>query len=105
MCLAVSAVQRRKVRTMTETTIHPSEFIREEMEARGWSMDMLAMRMSPEFGITRLSLDMYFAIGPTEPNLRIGEKSARGLARAFGVSPDYFLNIEAAWLKGVQHDQ
>lgn len=82
--------------------IHPSELIREEMDARGWDMDMLAMRMSPEFGITRLTLDMYFEVGPTDPNMRIGGQTAEGLARAFDVSAEYFLNLETAWLKGAE---
>ena len=79
---------------------HPSVYIKDELEARGWTLDMLAMRMGPEFGINRLSLDFYFEFGPTEPNMRIGEVSAKALGRAFGVSPQFFLNMEKEWLKG-----
>ena len=79
---------------------HPSVFIQEEMDARGWSRDLVAMRMSPEFGLSRLTLDLYLDVGPRKTNMRIGEKTAKAFARAFDVSPDYFLNLEAAWLKG-----
>jgi len=79
---------------------HPSVFIAEELAARGWTLDMLAMRMGPEFGVNRLSLDLYFEVGPTDQNLRIGDISANALARALSVSPEYFLNLERAWLNG-----
>ncbi|MHC5536846.1 hypothetical protein ACYOEI_01070 [Singulisphaera rosea] len=81
---------------------HPSVFIKDELEARGWTLDMLAMRMGPEFGINRLSLDLYIEVGPTEPGMRIGDLSAEALGRAFDVSPEFFLNLEAAWLKGTK---
>lgn len=77
---------------------HPSVYIAEEMEARGWNRDMLAMRMGPEFGIWRLCLDLYFEVGPEKTNMRIGAKTVAAFSRAFGVSPDFFLNLERAWL-------
>ena len=60
---------------------------------------MLAMRMGPEFGINRLSLDLYLQVGPTEPSMRIGNESAKALGRAFGVTPEFLLSIEKAWLE------
>lgn len=77
---------------------HPSVFIKDELEARGWTLDMLAMRMGPEFGIHRLALDFYLELGPSEPTIRIGKESAEAFGRAFGVSPQFFLNLERAWL-------
>ncbi|AHE52658.1 helix-turn-helix transcriptional regulator [Sphingomonas sanxanigenens] len=82
---------------------HPSEVIAEELIARGWTADQLAWRMcdgsAHDFGICRLSLDFYDACGPDEPTMRIGEKSAAKLGKAFGVSPQFFLGLESAWLK------
>jgi plasmid maintenance system antidote protein VapI len=80
---------------------HPSVFIKEEMEARGWSMDDLALRMAEgdvrKFGVERLALDIYFEVGPTEPNLIIGDDSARMLAAVFDVNPEFFLNLQKSW--------
>lgn len=85
---------------------HPSELIRDEIEARGWSLDELAMRMvggdREQFGVQRLALDFYFECGPTEPNLRMGDDSARMMAAVFDVSTDYFINLERAWLAWVE---
>lgn len=82
-------------------TPHPSEFIAEEMIARGWSADDLAMRMSDgsehDFGICRLALDFYDTCGPGEPKMLIGSITAGKLGKAFDVSPQYFLNLESAW--------
>ena len=77
---------------------HPSDFIAEEMLARGWSADDLALRMSDgtdyDFGICRLSLDFYDSVGPTEPKMMMGVNTAERLAKAFDVSPEYFLALE-----------
>jgi plasmid maintenance system antidote protein VapI len=83
---------------------HPSVFIQEEMDERGWDRDELAIRMTGpsdknHLGVTRLSLDFYFDIGPVTPGLRIGAETAEMFAQAFGVSPQLFLNLESYWLK------
>jgi hypothetical protein len=87
-------------------SFHPSEYIREEMEARGWSRDQLAYamvadddKMSEEWPINRLAIDLYFEVGPTNPSMRMGEDAARSYARAFGVSEGLFLNLERSWLQ------
>lgn len=64
--------------------VHPSEFIGEELAARGWSRWHLARLMSGDRCQNRLILDMYFEVGPTERNLRMGD-IADDLGRAFGV--------------------
>lgn len=76
---------------------HPSFFIQEELDARGWTLDILAMRMGPEFGFNRLSLDMYFDVGPTEPNLLLGDVTSKQLGRAFNVSSEFFLKLHQRW--------
>ena len=84
----------------TETTVepvHPSVFIQDELDERGWSRDDLAIRMGGEFGMNRLALDMYFEVGPGEPDLLLGEETALQLARAFDVSPQFFLRLHDAW--------
>ena len=99
---------------------HLSVFIAEEMDARGWSRDILAWTMvlgsgkrdkvlaalaavdyaaaCKEWQITRLALDFYFSVGPTEPGLRMGEMAEK-FSLAFGTSRDFFRNLEIAWLR------
>ena len=75
------------------------------MEARGWDRDRLAREMCidvRDYGLTRLALDFYFDVGSTNPNLRMGEDSARQFARAFGVSTELFLELEQSWLASVE---
>ena len=90
---------------ITQTDVpHPSEFIGEELEARGWTRDILAVRMGGNASINRLALDMYFEVGPTAPDMGLGSDTAVQLGQAFSVSPSYFLNLEIAWRRGhVRH--
>jgi len=76
---------------------HPSVFIRDEMEARGWDRIELANRMGGDWRHRLLELDLYFEAGPHEPNLRIGD--GKDFSRAFGISAEFFRNLETAWLK------
>ena len=78
---------------------HPSEFIKDELAARGWSLDDLAVRMGGDFGFNRLILDLYMFVGPNEPGVRMGIDGAAQLALAFDVTSSYFLNLEEMWLK------
>lgn len=84
---------------------HPSVIIQDEMVARGWDRSMLALQMGGglecgphEFCRHKLRLDIYFEIGPVRKNCRLGDALARDLAAAFDVAPDYFINLEKAWL-------
>jgi len=43
---------------------HPSEILREELEARGWTLQDLAIRINwNEIATTQLALEMYEAVG------------------------------------------
>ena len=87
---------------------HPSVFILEEMQARGWTRDDLAKAMmasnDDSWMLHRASIDLYCEAGPQRPEMRMGVEGARDLSRAFGVSKDYFLNLEAAWLRHVTEE-
>lgn len=81
---------------------HPSEFIQDELDARGWSLDTLAALMTrDDVARNRLALDFYMLAGPEETNLRIGENMAQGFSVAFGISAEFFINLENAWLKAM----
>lgn len=78
--------------------VHPSAFIKDEMDARGWTIGDVASRMPGDYGVNHLAIDMYLELGRDEPMLRIGKMSAE-LAQAFGVDADLFANLERAWLE------
>lgn len=88
---------REKVGHTPAEAFHPSEFIAEELEARGWSQHDLAARMAGDPAVNFLTLDTYRLVGPTDPRMRLGKRTAIALGEAFGVSADLFLNLEAAW--------
>ncbi len=78
---------------------HPSEYIQEELEARGWTRDRLATAMRGEdWGTNRLAIDLYIEVGPTDPGCRLGTM-ADDLARAFGTSVELWRNLEKTWLE------
>ena len=93
----------REDQTIFHSDLHPSKFIQEELDARGWDWDDLAFKMEGEdFAINRLALEVYFIFGPDDPNCRIGELMAHDLAKAFGVSKEFFINLEKLWLQGIK---
>lgn len=78
---------------------HPSEFVLEELEARGWSLDRLAVEMGGNVPLNRLALDVWIAV--QEPNCRLGDMADQ-FGVAFGVSPELFTNLESAWRASVE---
>jgi plasmid maintenance system antidote protein VapI len=77
---------------------HPSIFIKEEMEARGWTIGDLAKAMGGDYGINFVGLEFYLELGPEEPGLRMND-TAVSISRAFGIDPDFFSNLERSWLE------
>lgn len=75
-------------------------FLREEMEARGWD-DQDIIRRSPD-GATALS--MLMAVHVDSPNLLLDRDTAIALSRAFGVSEQYFINLDAAYRRWVHRN-
>lgn len=74
---------------------HPSKFIQDEVDARGWTLWDLAIRMGGDPGTNKLALDLYFAVH--DKSLLIGGDCAAQLGTAFDVSPELFLNLERSW--------
>lgn len=81
--------------------MHPSTFIVEEMMARGWTSDHLAVAMAMhskhDACICKMKIDMYLTVAPQDDRLRLGE-TALEIERAFGVSDGLFTRLEQAWL-------
>lgn len=73
-----------------------AEAIGDEMTARGWTTDDLAVRMGP---------DPYnYAVAPlllcvSSDGLKMTDDVFAGLARAFDVSEQFFRNLDATWRK------
>ena len=88
---------------MKTEAMHPSLFIQEELDARGWSLAGLANKMGhKDQAINKLALDLYFEVGPIRANCRIGEHMAQQMAKAFGVSKELFINLENIWLENIK---
>jgi plasmid maintenance system antidote protein VapI len=78
-------------------SIHPSEFVLEEMAARGWTLDDLAIHMGGDLAVNRLCMELYCEIGPTDRNLLLGAQTSSQLGKAFGTSPGLFLRLHRVW--------
>lgn len=76
---------------------HPSIYIKEELEARGWSIEDLAKAMSGDYDINYTALDFYLEIGPDNPTMHLGDLAVE-VSRAFDVDDSLFPNLERSWL-------
>jgi len=75
-------------------TFPPVEFLREEMEARGWTYHDVVAAMGGDT-VDACALD--FMLNATQKGLLVGKAFSASLGRAFGVSDDFFLNLDRAW--------
>ena len=66
----------------------PGEFIREELEARGWTQNDLAEILGRPLAAVNQIIQGKRAVTP---------KTARELAAAFGTSAELWLNLETAY--------
>ena len=73
----------------------PGEFIQDELDARGWTTTDLAIRMGGDPRFNKLVVDMLVHV--RAKGLSIGEETAERLAKAFGVSKQFFLNLDKSW--------
>jgi len=78
----------------------PASYLAEEMEARGWGAADVAARMGGETayerGLDLLVIEMMLALGHRD-NVLTDDKTCHKLARAFGTSPEFWLNLEKYW--------
>ena len=73
----------------------PGVFVAEELEARGWTPRDLALRMGGDPAIDQLTVDMLIHV--PDKNMLLDQETANGLGRAFGTSPDLWLNLDRQW--------
>lgn len=76
---------------------HPSEFIKDEMRDRGWTKEYLASLMSGDYLVNYAALDLYF--NAHDSDLRMGQDLIDDFEKIFGVSKEYFQNLEEMWIK------
>jgi len=87
----------------------PGEYIEDELKARGWTTRALAERMGVEdVEHEEFALDLMLAGYGMEPefskNIILDEQTARGLARAFGGSHQYWLEHDRIWRGSIGAD-
>jgi HTH-type transcriptional regulator / antitoxin HigA len=70
---------------------HPGEFVKDEMEARGWNVTDLAIHMSVHGMPVSIAQDLIDCKIDVTPNI------AFGLRRAFGTSADFWINVQKAF--------
>jgi HTH-type transcriptional regulator/antitoxin HigA len=77
------------VNTRTPAEVFPpGEFIRDELEARGWTQDDLAQIMGRPQTAINLIINDKRGISP---------ETATELGGAFGTSPEFWLNLDSAY--------
>ncbi len=80
---------------------HPSVFIREEMNERGYSLKDVVFRMrryesESDWATQCLAVEKYMVCGPLDKNIVLGPM-AEEFAAAFGVNSELFTNLEKSW--------
>ena len=80
------------------------DFIREELEARGWSVAELAVRMGGETRKEReidyLTVELLLEID--DKNCHLGDETAHQLELAFGVNHQVFLALDRTYRESRQ---
>ena len=71
-----------------------TEFIDDELEARGWSLDGLAFQMGGDSGRNKLAVELLYL---RDPDMEIGDELAFMLGRAFGTSGALWLRLDETW--------
>lgn len=78
-------MDKKIAQLFSRSVFSPSEFISEELNSRGWSIEYLATQM----GFTKDYVDRLVR-GESIINLH----TSRALGAAFGTSSDFWLNLE-----------
>lgn len=81
-------MRHRKDDDMTDDISHPGEFIREELQLRGWAQRDLAYVLGVHEQAVSLIMSGKRGISP---------QMSKGLGEALGVSGDYFANLQTAY--------
>lgn len=82
----------------TPIVYHPSEFIREEMQERGWNLGDLFYHAGCETEVDEAALELYINpdLSGYAPGILLGDCGVY-LARAFHTSVEFWVNLDTAW--------
>lgn len=72
-------------------------YIEEELKARNWSTLDLAIRMGGNIAQNKLIVELLIAVH--DKNLVLDYQTAHGLANAFDVNPEFFINLDKAYIE------
>lgn len=84
---------------MSAETWPVGHFIKDEMKERGWTRRELVQRLGEPLDVNSLAIDLL--IDTPRKGMLIGKDLAADLARAFGTSPELWINLDAAWQASV----
>lgn len=75
-----------------------AELLGDEMEARDWTTDDVAIRMGGnEVQIAKNMLIVMLLLSVQKVSMEIGDDTLAALTRAFDVDSEFFWNIDNAW--------
>jgi hypothetical protein len=69
----------------------------EEMQARGWMAEDVAIRLKTGDGFVRDLMALNLLLCVHRDKLLVGDKLFSGLARAFDVDEQYFRKLDSVW--------
>lgn len=75
----------------------PSAYLKEEMLARGWTEEDLHDQIFRTGGTDIDCCAVDFCLHVDDKNLILDAKTAEALARAFGTSPEFWINLDCEW--------
>ena len=77
-----------------------SEYLVEEMISRDWTTVDVALRMGSrkDYQFNKIMIDLIVVISPIREKFIIRDEVFHDLAKAFGVSDQFFKNIHNEWL-------
>lgn len=75
-------------------------FVQEEMDARGWSQEKMAVKMgatTEDEAMENYAILDFLLCDPPIDGLLLGEDAARKLETAFGASAQFWLKLDASY--------
>lgn len=85
-----------EVRTPAEV-FPPSEFLRDEMQARGMTGEEDLEQFLFSAGCTPVEVFACLLVLHDDKDLVLDAHTAGSLSKAFGTSPEYWMNLDRAW--------